>query len=174
MSQVHLAFFWHQHQPYYPDDAAGETLMPWVRMHGVKDYWGMAMHLDEFPEVHCTINLVPSLLVQLLAYTDHGAEDKLLRVSRIPAEDLAYEDAVYLLDNGFMANMDYMIRPFSRYAELHRMRGFGADAADVALKRFKPRDLRDLQVWANMTWIHPLAFEKDKRLAELRQKGRGF
>jgi alpha-amylase/alpha-mannosidase (GH57 family) len=174
MSQVNLAFFWHQHQPYYPDDVAGETLMPWVRMHGVKDYWGMATHLDEYPEVRCAINLVPSLLVQLLAYTDHGAEDKLLRVSRLRAEDLSKDDALYLLDSAFMANMDQMIRPFLRYAELHRMRGFGSDSAESALKRFKPRDLRDLQVWANMTWIHPLAFEKDARLADLRQKGRGF
>jgi alpha-amylase/alpha-mannosidase (GH57 family) len=174
MSQVYLAFYWHQHQPYYPDDVAGETLMPWVRMHGVKDYWGMAMHLEEFPEVRCTINLVPSLLVQLLAYTEHGAQDKLLRLSRLRAEDLSKDDAMYLLDNGFMANMDHMVRPFPRYFELHRMRGFGADSAESALKRFKPRDLRDLQVWANMTWIHPLAFEHDKRLAELRQKGRNF
>ena len=174
MPHVYLAFYWHQHQPYYPDDVAGETLMPWVRMHGVKDYWGMAMHLAEFPEVRSTINLVPSLLVQLQAYTDRGAEDKLLRISRIRAEDLAKEDAMYLLDNGFMANMDHMIRPFARYFELHRMRGFGADSAETALKRFKARDLRDLQVWANMAWIHPIAFEQDRRLAELRRKGRNY
>ena len=36
--------------------------MPWVRLHGVKDYYGMALHLLEFPEMRCTINLVPSLL----------------------------------------------------------------------------------------------------------------
>jgi alpha-amylase/alpha-mannosidase (GH57 family) len=148
--------------------------MPWVRMHGVKDYWGMAMHLAEFPQVHATINLVPSLLVQLLAYVERGAEDKLLHVSKIPAEELSQRDAMYLLDNGFMANMDHMIRPFARYFELYKQRGFGADTAERALKRFKPRDLRDLAVWANMTWIHPIAFEKDSHLAELRQKGRGF
>jgi alpha-amylase/alpha-mannosidase (GH57 family) len=174
MSQVTLALVWHQHQPYYPDDVAGENVMPWVRMHGVKDYWGMAMHLAEFPEVRCTINLVPSLLVQLLAYVEAGAEDKLLRVSRVPAEDLTQDDALYLLDNGFMANMEYMIRPYSRYHELHSLRGFGVDPADRAIRRFKARELRDLAVWANLTWIHPIAFEKDTQLAELRQKGRGF
>ncbi len=62
MHEVALAFFWHQHQPYYPDDVAGENLMPWVRLHGTKDYWGMAMLLGETPELHATINLVPSLL----------------------------------------------------------------------------------------------------------------
>ena len=43
--------------------------MPWVRLHGTKDYYGMAMHLLEVPEFRCTINLVPSLLVQILRYT---------------------------------------------------------------------------------------------------------
>ena len=46
MHEVALAFFWHQHQPYYPDDVAGENPMPWVRLHGTKDYWGMAMLLE--------------------------------------------------------------------------------------------------------------------------------
>ncbi len=81
MSNVSLALMWHQHQPYYPDDVAGENPMPWVRLHGTKDYIGMALHLEEVPEFRCTINLVPSLLVQIEAYV-HGASDQHLRVSR--------------------------------------------------------------------------------------------
>src|SRR5215475_4052165 len=84
MAEVALAFLWHQHQPYYPDDVAGENPMPWVRLHGVKDYYGMALHLLEFPQMRCTINLVPSLLVQLQAYTEHGATDRPLQMSRLP------------------------------------------------------------------------------------------
>src|SRR5438270_12782701 len=82
---ISLAFLWHQHQPYYPDDVAGDNLMPWVRLHGVKDYYGMARHLLEFPEMACTINLVPSLLVQLQAYCDAKGTDKPLIISRKPA-----------------------------------------------------------------------------------------
>src|SRR4051812_43434067 len=82
---IALAFLWHQHQPYYPDDVAGENPMPWVRLHGVKDYYGMALHLLEYPEMRCTINLVPSLLAQLRAYTERGATDRFLQVSRTPA-----------------------------------------------------------------------------------------
>ena len=52
---VAVAFLWHQHQPYYPDDVAGDNPMPWVRLHGVKDYYGMALHLLEVPEMRCTI-----------------------------------------------------------------------------------------------------------------------
>jgi alpha-amylase/alpha-mannosidase (GH57 family) len=174
MHETCLAFFWHQHQPYYPDDVGGENPMPWVRLHGTKDYWGMAMHLWEVPELRATINLVPSLLVQLRAYTELGREDTHLRVSRLPADGLGEEDLVYLLDNFFMVHPDQMIRPYPRYLELYQKRGLHVDPPLRAAKRFRKQDLIDLQVWSNLTWIHPLAFEVDRDLAEFRARGRNF
>jgi alpha-amylase/alpha-mannosidase (GH57 family) len=171
---IALAFLWHQHQPYYPDDVAGENPMPWVRLHGVKDYYGMALHLREFPEMMCTINLVPSLLKQLRAYTEHDATDRFLEVSRKPVDGLEEADCLFLLDHFFMANPETMIRPFPRYAELYARRGVGRNSAAEAVRRFSPRDLRDLQVWFNLAWVHPLAFETDAGLRELRDKGRHF
>src|SRR3954463_8818404 len=131
---------WHGHQPYYPDDVAGENPMPWVRLHGTKDYLGMALHLEEIPEFRCTINLVPSLLVQIQAYVE-GATDQHLRVSRMPADGLAHDDAVYLPAHFFMAQADAMIRPHPRYHELYQQRGLGVDSAEHALHRFRDRDL---------------------------------
>jgi alpha-amylase/alpha-mannosidase (GH57 family) len=174
MADIALAFLWHQHQPYYPDDVAGDNPMPWVRLHGVKDYYGMALHLLEFPEMRCTINLVPSLLLQLQAYTERGATDRFLQVSRRPADGLGEDDALFLLDHFFMANPDQMIRPFARYFELYLRRSPGRNTAKEALRRFNERDLRDLQVWFNLTWVHPLAFEQDEGLRALRDKGRHF
>ncbi|NLE38941.1 MAG: alpha-amylase/alpha-mannosidase [Pirellulaceae bacterium] len=174
MHDVCLAFLWHQHQPYYPDDLSGENPMPWVRLHGVKDYWGMAKLLEESPAVHATINLVPSLLQQLLAYTDEGREDTHWRISRSSPDDLSRDDLDYLLTNFFMVHPDRMIRPYARYYELFRKRGIDIDTAEQARKRFNRRDLLDLQVWSNLVWFHPLAFEQDKELAELRRKGRDF
>src|SRR3954465_2409153 len=100
MPTVALALMWHQHQPYYPDDVAGENPMPWVRLHGTKDYLGMALHLDEAPAVTCLLNLVRSPLGQLDPYV-RGATDRHLRVSRMPADGLGRDDALYLLDNFF-------------------------------------------------------------------------
>ncbi|HET6881333.1 MAG TPA: glycoside hydrolase family 57 protein, partial [Pirellulales bacterium] len=174
MHDVSLAFFWHQHQPYYPDDVAGENPMPWVRLHGTKDYLGMALLLKEVPEFHATINLVPSLLDQLLAYTEHGHVDTHLRVSRTPADSLSEQDLYYLLDNFFMVHPDQMIRPYPRYLELYQKRGLSVDSAARAAKRFAKRDLIDLQCWSNLTWIHPLVFENDRDLAEFRAKGRNW
>jgi alpha-amylase/alpha-mannosidase (GH57 family) len=173
MPTVSLALMWHQHQPYYPDDVSSENPMPWVRLHGTKDYLGMALHLEEVPEFRCTINLVPSLLLQIQAYVD-GATDRHLRVSRAPADGLTRDDVLYLLDHFFMANPDAMIRPYPRYHELYLQRGLGSDTAEQALHRFRERDLRDLQVWSNLTWMHPLLFDREPGLAELRAKGQRF
>jgi alpha-amylase/alpha-mannosidase (GH57 family) len=174
MHDVSLAFLWHQHQPYYPDDVAGENLMPWVRLHGTKDYWGMAKLLEQVPEMRCTINLVPSLLAQLSAYTDLGHVDTHQRVSRLPADGLSEEDLNYLLDNFFMVHPDHMIRPYKRYYELYRKRGLSIDTAERARKRFNKKDVLDLQCWANLAWFHPVAFELDANLAEFRKKGKNW
>jgi len=174
MHEISLAFLWHQHQPYYPDDVAGENPMPWVRLHGAKDYWGMATLLKETPQLHATINLVPSLVVQLSAYTQSGHEDAHLRISRLPADALGEQDMRDLLDGFFMAHIDRMIRPYRRYYDLYKKRGISVDSADRARKRFSKRDIIDLQCWSNLAWIHPLAFERDQDLAEFRKKGKHF
>ncbi len=60
MRPVSLAILWHQHQPYYTDDLTGEVLMPWVRFHARRRTTsGWPLHLQEVPEFHCSINLVP-------------------------------------------------------------------------------------------------------------------
>jgi alpha-amylase/alpha-mannosidase (GH57 family) len=174
MHELFVAFVWHQHQPYYPDDVAGSNAMPWVRLHGTKDYWGMAMHLDEVPEMHATINLVPSLLLQILAYTEDYRQDEHLRVSRLPPDSLSEADRLYLLDNFFMANPDHMIRPHARYWELYEQRAAGKDDAARALRRFSAQDLLDLQCWSNLIWFHPIAFERHADLREFRLKGQGW
>lgn len=172
MPPVQLAIFWHQHQPYYPDDVSGETLMPWVRLHGTKDYYGMAKHLLEVPEFRCTINLVPSLLVQILRYTEHGGSDRHLDLCRKPADDLSPAEREELLTAGFMANYESMVRPYSRYRELATKRG--VEPASQVVSRFSANDIRDLQCWSNLTWIHDLAFEEHDDLREFREKGRGW
>jgi len=72
---IHLVFLWHMHQPYYKDLVTGEYRLPWVRLHALKDYYGMVKLLDEFPEVHQNFNLVPSLITQIQDYVAGTAQD---------------------------------------------------------------------------------------------------
>jgi len=61
MPQTYLMLLWHMHQPFYKDLAQGRYTMPWVRLHALKDYFGMVAILRDFPTLHMTFNLVPSL-----------------------------------------------------------------------------------------------------------------
>ena len=68
MPQTYLCFLWHMHQPFYKDLISGEYKLPWTRMHALKDYYGMAQILEEFPAVSQTFNLVPSMMAQVAEY----------------------------------------------------------------------------------------------------------
>ena len=121
MHEVSLAFFWHQHQPYYPDDVAGENPMPWVRLHGTKDYWGMAMLLKEVARAarHDQPGAQPAR--SSCRPTPTAATRTRTSACRaLPADGLSEEDTYYLLDNFFMVHPDQMIRPFPRYYELYQ------------------------------------------------------
>src|SRR5947209_3172072 len=82
----------HQPQPYYKDIVTGEYRLPWVRLHALKDYYGMVKLVDEFPEVHQTFNLVPSLITQIQDYANGSAQDPFFRVASRPANDLTPEE----------------------------------------------------------------------------------
>src|SRR5437870_13826082 len=79
MPVVRVVVFWHQHQPFYKDLVTGEYRLPWVRLHALKDYYGMVKLLDEFPKVHQTFNLVPSLIAQIEDYVAGTAQDPFLQ-----------------------------------------------------------------------------------------------
>ena len=83
-----VAILWHMHQPFYEDLATHDHILPWVRLHALKDYYGMVALLREFPDAKVTFNLVPSLLVQLEAFAEGRARDRHLELSLKPAADL--------------------------------------------------------------------------------------
>src|SRR5688572_18048577 len=60
-----VALLWHMHQPFYQDLVTGDHILPWVRLHALKDYYGMVALLREFPDVRMTFNLVRWLLLEL-------------------------------------------------------------------------------------------------------------
>ena len=163
---VKLALLWHMHQPNYEDLATGEVILPWVRMHAIKDYWGMVAMLEEFPRVHVTFNLVPSLVAQLQAFAADRAQDRHLALGLKPADDLSSDEAAWIIANGFHAPYDRMIGPYPRFAELHAMRHDH--------RPFAVDDLRDVQVWHKLAWMDPDRLARDARLVGLVQKGRGF
>jgi alpha-amylase/alpha-mannosidase (GH57 family) len=168
-----VALLWHQHQPFYQDLATGEHILPWVRLHALKDYFGMVALLREFPGVRVTINLVPSLLVQLEAFADNRALDRHLEVGLKPAALLTDDERVFLVANGFHAQRARMIEPYPRYAELLRKKETAGQNGSAA-RQFSEAELRDLQVWHKLAWVDPSYLDTDPRVRALVAKDRGF
>jgi alpha-amylase/alpha-mannosidase (GH57 family) len=171
-----IAFVWHMHQPYYKDDLTGTYILPWVRMHGIKDYYDMPALLADFPSVHQTFNLVPSLLLQIQDYVEHNATDRFLDLTLKPAADLDLPEKIFLLRNSFMANWDTMIKPYPAYWMLLDRRGMSVSPRDLdtATRYFTVQDYRDLQVWFNLTWFDPIFKHNDPLIRGLIEKGANF
>src|SRR6184192_4164776 len=96
-----VSFLWHMHQPFYKDLVRNRYVMPWAYLHATKDYFGMPALLEEFPEVHQTFNLVPSLIVQLDEYASGAARDKSFDLAFCPVEALSGEDRSAILERFF-------------------------------------------------------------------------
>ena len=109
-----VALLWHMHQPFYQDLVTGEHILPWVRLHATKDYWGMVALLKEFPTVRLTFNLVPSLLVQVEAFARDDARDRHLEIGLKPADRLSDEERVFCVEQFFHAHRSRMARAAAR------------------------------------------------------------
>ncbi len=176
-SPLYIAFVWHMHQPFYKNLISGETVMPWVRLHAVKDYLDMAKILQDFPNIHQTFNLVPSLIEQIEDMVDPNLKkDKSYELTLKKPKDLTEPEKLFILRNFFMANWDMMIKPFPRYYDLLVKRGrhFSPEEASSAVKRFTAQDFTDLQLLFNLAWTDPVYREKDAQLKELVRKGKYF
>jgi alpha-amylase/alpha-mannosidase (GH57 family) len=173
---VHVAFLWHMHQPSYRDPLSGEFAMPWVRLHALKDYYGMVRILGETPEVKATFNLVPSLLDQVLDYAEGRACEPVLQVCEKEAARLGEGDKLLALRALFMAHPQNLIGRFPRFAELLKRRGERNDLAALraALKHFAEEDYRDLQVLARLAWFDLEWQRDDPATRGLIEKGKGY
>ena len=173
MPVLRVIVLWHQHQPFYKDLVTGEYRLPWVRLHGLKDYYGMVKLLDEFPGVHQNFNLVPSLMLQLQDYAAGTAQDPFLHVAAKPAEDLSVDERRFALQYLFQANPVNLIGRYPRYAELsERLRQSGGNP-ERAEKFFQAQDFRDLQVLSQIAWYDEF-FLEEPEIAGLVRKGRNY
>ncbi len=161
------------HQPYYKDPKTGHYRMPWVRLHGVKDYYDMVALLDGYPRLCMTFNLVPSLIEQIEDYALRGAKDEHLLLTERPAKDLTPAEKERILSDFFNCNPPTMIRPNLRFRQLLEKRGEDAQKFKSRLRGFDAQDFLDLQVWSNLTWIDPI-FGSDPLISHLLKKGRNF
>jgi len=171
LSRISLVILWHMHQPQYRDPATGEYLLPWTRLHALKDYWGMVKILGEFPGVHATFNFVPLLAAQIEEYASGKFSEPWFDVAFAPADKLTPEQKHDAVKRAFQVNETYIQR-WPRFAELRsQVRSGGAGAA---VAHFAPRDWRDLQLLSQLAWMDEEYIAKDPAVNKLAGKGTNY
>ncbi len=168
---VKVALLWHMHQPNYQEPDSARMMMPWVRLHALKDYLDMPLEAARHDRVKVTFNLVPSLLDQIELYIQ-GGTDPHLQLSRIPAEDLTRTQRLDILNSFFACHPKTMIEPYPRFRELYRKVKDNLKQ-DILPSLFTSEEIRDIQVWSNLTWIDPM-FRNEEPLKLLFAKGMHF
>ena len=172
MNRVHLVLLWHMHQPQYRDPSTGRYVLPWTRLHALKDYWGMVTMLGEFPKFHATFNVVPSLGMQLEEYASGKFDEPWFELAFRPAEALTKEDKAELLARAFQVNHERLMSRWPRFVELYEWSRPAGGAQ--AIFSFTPREWRDLQVLSQLAWMEESWLEKDPTVSALASWGKDF
>jgi len=172
MKRIQLVLLWHMHQPQYRDPETGSYVLPWTRLHALKDYWGMVEVLREFPGFHATFNVVPSLGMQLEEYASGKFNEPWFSLAFKRTDELTREDKGEILARAFQLNLERLMTRWPRFVELYEWSRPAGGAQ--ALVTFTARDWRDLQVLSQLAWMEESWFEKDAVISKLSAKGREF
>jgi len=172
MNRVHLCVLWHMHQPQYRDPETGRYVLPWTRLHALKDYLGMVRLLAEFPGFHATFNVVPSLGMQLEEYASGEFNEPWFALAFKSAEELTREDKAEILARAFQVNHERLMSRWPRFVELYEWSRAAGGAQ--ALVTFTPRDWRDLQLLSQLAWMEEEWFAKDDVVSWLASKGKDY
>lgn len=169
--KLSIAFYWHMHQPVYQLSDDGDYLMPWVRLHAVKDYLDMALIINNFKKLKLNFNLVPVLLDSFIDYGEKGYHDIHSRLTITDVSELTNDDKEFILNNFFDANYSSMIYHHEPYNKLYQKR-FASDKAEIG--EFSNDEYSDIMAWFNLSWLDPIYKHKFPELRALLEKNGNF
>ena len=160
--RVELLFLWHHHQPDYRSPRTGVALLPWVRLHAVKDYLDMALHLERHPGVRATFNFVPALVDQL-EDAMAGKGDALFDLLRRPVAELTPEEREVVAFRCTQCPP----RMRERWPEYTTLRRRALRAREDRGAPPGDRELESLEAWFLFSWLDPISWEEPEAAAFL-------
>lgn len=169
--KLSIAFYWHMHQPVYQLNPESDYLMPWVRLHGVKDYLDMALIARKFDKLKLNFNFVPALLDSFIKYGEGDYHDIHSRLTVADVLDLSPDDKEFILNNFFDANYSSMISAHEPYNLLYQKRFCGEK---ITIDDFSLQEYSDIMAWFNLAWLDPIYAEMFPEIKALIEKGRNF
>ena len=163
---LNVVLCWHMHQPYYREGLKGAYHLPWVYLHGIKDYSDMAAHLERHPAMRAVVNFAPVLLEQLDDYAQqldallkHGkpTQDHMLNllsgVERIPSDTASRQR---IIQDSQRCHAPRMIHPYPAFHRLVRMTGTaetGSTDLQWHLGYLSEQYFLDLLTWYHLAWL---------------------
>ena len=165
-----VSFLWHLHQPAYRT-ADGVSHAPWAAVHAGGAYTTLARAIDTTSATGQVINIVPTLLEQLLAYADGSVTDPVLESVLTPSTELTADQRETLVSWAFHVDP----RQLARYPRLGELgsRKPSSSSENRLTSRYGPGDLRDLQVLFVLAHAGEQAWT-DERLVPLSERGGSF
>ncbi len=167
--RLNVVLCWHMHQPYYRDGLTGEYRLPWVYLHGIKDYSDMAAHLERHQDMRVVVNFAPVLLEQLDDYARQVAalladgrptQDRMLNllagVEPIPGDA---EERKKLIQDCQRCHAPRMIHPYPAFHRLLHMigatdeAGIGSQSMEWSLGYLSEQYFLDLLTWYHLAWL---------------------
>ena len=169
--KLSIAFYWHMHQPVYQLTTNGGYLMPWVRLHAVKDYLDMALWVNKFENLKLNFNFVPALIDSIIDYAENDSHDIHSKLSTTPENELSDKDKIFILNNFFDANYQTMILANEEYHKLYqKVQAYGTEDVSILTNQ----EYSDLMALFNLTWIDPSFKTSNKELKKLVKKGKNY
>ncbi|MCU7917491.1 MAG: glycoside hydrolase [Candidatus Thiodiazotropha sp. (ex Epidulcina cf. delphinae)] len=180
--RLQVVFCWHMHQPYYKGPEDSDYLLPWVYLHGMKDYADMVAHLEHVPEAKAVVNFAPVLLEQIDDYSDQieawlerGTliRDPLLAALAGPGLPVDVESRKDLISACLRANENRLVRRFKHFSELAALAKHALEN-EAMIPYLNDQYLIDLLVWYHLAWVGECLRMNDICIRSLQAKGHGY
>ncbi|HID06412.1 MAG TPA: hypothetical protein EYP10_04610, partial [Armatimonadetes bacterium] len=158
---LHVALLWSLGEPPHDekictDVEAGASL--WARRHAMRNYYMLAMMLDDFPNLRITVCFTTEILSTLVNLSRSEPRDELWRLVQKPADSLTVTERQRL--TAYLKHLDFFgqVIPSQRLSELYIKWRNGAELSED--------ELTDLQAWLELAWFHPRFLNEDIALPD--------
>lgn len=160
MNKLYIIFFWHFHQPYYKDLFQDIYILPYTKIHLLKNYYMMGkVVLDN--KVNVNFNFTPILLDQINDYESGSYNCLLTNISKMDINDLEKNKVLVIETIKKFLNKS-ALKKYNRLDEL----------INRDINYLNIQDLLDLITLYNLSLIPE--FEKDEDIKKIENKEKNF
>ena len=160
-NSLNLCFFWHMHQPDYRG-MDGVMSMPWVFLHGIKDYYEMPWLLSLYKGVKASFNITAPLIEQLNLYSDPLKNDYFLSLWAKEPKELEEKEKIWLIKTCKSTQYETMVKPIEEFRILYNKESLSED------------ELIDFEVLFMLSWCGNYLRHENILVKELFKKQKNY